>query len=1250
MLGFKSFADRTEITLTGSGVIGVVGPNGCGKSNISDAISWALGEQAPRSLRSSRMQDVIFSGTPNRKATGMAEVKITLLDPDRAMELLANPIEAAPVNGGNGSPFRTAEMERYDDSSGMITISRRLFQSGESEYLLNGRPCRLRDIQEIFLGTGLGPDCYAILEQGRIGQILSAKPFERRALMEEAAGITKFKARRKLAWAKLESSKQNLARLNDLLEEIRRQLNSLQRQASRARRYAELREQVRAQLRLVLANQYRQQKEEAAHVALELGIINHSLQAFIDRITDQENERHALHSLLEGDEAALRRTVEERSALRLTAERARSQVVSQLQQIAHLKIRIEEGRQETERLRSHLQELESERIQNAESLGAIRAEIDRLSAQFQECTGRFRGSQEEIKAKQTHWEQLRQETLETVHQCATLRSQITQLEQHLSNLERQMEQLDGQCHAAEAAQQAVFEKRHQIHEALALQQEQLQSLTSRRRALEEDLAKDRERQVQLQVMLEELRSQVSAQHARQSSLQEILARRAYSTETVQRLFELHGAKKNGSGNNGHSLREASRDLESLPPRFEPIGVLADFVEVDPAYEYVVGEFLKEELDYIVVRDWEAASEGVRLLKSEVPGRATFLLHSGMAASADGGGNGHARIALETLSGVQPLESRLRFTNGFSASASALLPKLPRCYLVSDTQTGRTLAAEHPDCYFLTAEGEWFHGGAVTAGRADSRGPLGLKRELRELSRTLASQEELVVRTADSLALTTESIAQQETSLRILSLEQQEAEKRLLGTERDLKEANEELERTAERASLLALDIERLRSEAERARERRVKNLEEIASREQRQAVIEEDISAIRQTLAQLETDCETAREQMALLQSQLAALEERHRTAADALSRTERGREELSHRLTELDRQWEQWEQQKTHYSEEKQRLEQEAAAAEQRAEQLAQQTGALESACEQHRKKFGELEQTLQQQRLELEEMRSRKTAREIQFVRLESELNHLKEVSQNELQMEIEALETEKLSPLSAEELTAAEELCKQLKVKLEGLGPINMMALEEFEECRQRHDFLENQRQDLLNSIRDTTQAIEDIDAVTNRQFQETFEQINIHFQETFRQLFGGGQAGLRLTEAEDPAEAGIEILAQPPGKRLQNVLLLSGGEKALAALALLLAIFRYKPSPFCILDEVDAPLDDANIGRFTKMIEEMGRQTQFILITHSKKTMSIASALYGVTMQEPGVSKIVSVKFNGQAAPAPTPVRALAEVAV
>ncbi|MBI4460336.1 MAG: AAA family ATPase, partial [Acidobacteria bacterium] len=345
--GFKSFADRTEINLAGSGIVGVVGPNGCGKSNISDAINWALGEQSARSLRSNRMQDVIFSGTPHRKPTGLAEVRITLLRDGMQSMLAEDCLEVVPANGGNNGDGASEPQNELPET---ITISRRLFQSGESEYLLDGRPCRLRDIQEIFLGTGLGPDCYAILEQGRIGQILSASPYERRALMEEAAGTTKFKARRKLAWAKLESSKENLARVNDILEEIRRQLHSLQRQASRARRYTDLRQQTQAQLRLVLANRYRQQKEEAVRVALELGIFNHSLTEFQSRIENQENERQALHSLSGREEAALRYAMEERSTLRLSAERARSQVASQSQQIALLTTRIQETKQETERL------------------------------------------------------------------------------------------------------------------------------------------------------------------------------------------------------------------------------------------------------------------------------------------------------------------------------------------------------------------------------------------------------------------------------------------------------------------------------------------------------------------------------------------------------------------------------------------------------------------------------------------------------------------------------------------------------------------------------------------------------------------------------------------------------------------------------------------------------------------------------------------------------------------------------------
>ncbi|HWP84811.1 MAG TPA: AAA family ATPase, partial [Terriglobia bacterium] len=327
LLGFKSFADKTEISFNGEGIAAVVGPNGCGKSNISDAIHWVLGEQSARTLRSGRMQDVIFNGTPGRKPTGLAEVRLTLLDPDWAQNSAA--AEQRPAEGGLASRYTEA-------GEGIITVARRLFASGESEYLLNDRVCRLRDIHELFLGTGLGPDSYAIIEQGRIGQILSAKPYERRALIEEAAGVTKFKARRKLAWAKLESSKQNLARVNDILEEVSRQLGSLQRQAARARRHQELRQQMQAQLRTLLVGRYRQKEEETAQAALELGRHRGAVRDLAEQIEQQEAALHQAHQLLERQQEELRRAAEERGTLRLEAERLRGQIATQSQQAVYL--------------------------------------------------------------------------------------------------------------------------------------------------------------------------------------------------------------------------------------------------------------------------------------------------------------------------------------------------------------------------------------------------------------------------------------------------------------------------------------------------------------------------------------------------------------------------------------------------------------------------------------------------------------------------------------------------------------------------------------------------------------------------------------------------------------------------------------------------------------------------------------------------------------------------------------------------
>ena len=1286
LLGFKSFADHTEISFHDASIAAIVGPNGCGKSNISDAITWVLGEQSARSLRSGRMQDVIFNGTPGRKATGLAEVHLTLLDMDEERRGIGEQVvipgqpweledtergaTTGPTNGHSSSPGPAVIS---GSANGQIVVSRRLFHSGESEYLMNGRPCRLRDVQELFLGTGLGPEAYAVIEQGRIGQILGSKPYELRSLIEEAAGVTKFKAKRKLAWAKLESSRQNLSRVNDILEEITRQLNSLKRQSARAERYRELRDEMRAQLRIVLVSRYHGQEQDAVRFALELSMLNRSLEERMALTESREREQRELHQLYEEEESALRRAAEERSALRLAAERARSQATAQSQQIRYLETRMEEALEEESRGSIRMEDLRSQREACISFLAGIRDEMESVAAQLKESEGTFQGCQEDLKEKERKLGELRQEMLVTVGQCATLRNQVLQLEQFLSATQRQMERAESERRTAEAELESATARSREFNAGMIRQRDELGVIIARRRALEESLRVSKQDEVQQRAALDHLRSELAGQRARMTSLQEILARRAYSTEAVKRLFETHALRKNGSaakpfqaaipeaqhpGNSdGVPVPAYSRittgDSGELGERaFEPMGILADFIEVDSACESMVEEFLRDELDYIVVKDWASAKEGVRLLRAEVPGRATFLLHNG--ASAQHGGNRNGNIGKENgdapLQGILGLlESRVHFTNGLSSTAGTLLPKLSRCCLVSDAETGQALARQHPDWYFLTPEGDWFLGDLVTAGKADNSGPLALKRELRELTQTLADREEAAARTAKVLAQLGETIEQQQAALRLLVEEQQEAEKHLVMAERDCKEAAEECERQNARRELAALEVERLSREAERARQRLTEDTDEISARERRRLEIETETAAIAASMTQLETFREQAHRQATEGRTRRAALDERRRASADALARIERDIEEHSARLSALHRQCEEWRQQKADLQESNLRLERDSVAAESRSEELALKLADMEKNFASRRLRLAELDQELQVRRRELEEARNRKAAAEVQLARLESELGHLKESCRNELQVEIEALMAEQPAVLNPDQLAQAEESYRQLKAKIEGLGPINMMALEEFEECRQRHDFLETQKQDLLDSIRDTTQAIEEIDRVSQAQFADAFEYINDYFQQTFETLFGGGQGSLRLTEAENPADRGVEIVAEPPGKKLQNVLLLSGGEKAMTALALLLATFRYRPSPFCLLDEVDAPLDEANIGRFTKMVQEMSRNTQFILITHSKKTMTIAPVLYGVTMQEPGVSKIVSVKFNGAAA-ALTNARRLAEVTV
>jgi chromosome segregation protein len=1238
LLGFKSFADATQIEFHGAGIAAVVGPNGCGKSNISDAIHWVLGEQSAKTLRSSKMQDVLFNGTPQRKATGLAEVKLTLVDPEAKALAETIPLIAPGLHGAEdiaeGEQLSAAKSETEKlKSDGVITVARRLFASGESEYLMNDRACRLRDIQELFLGTGLGPDSYAIIEQGRIGQILSAKPYERRSLIEEAAGITKFKAKRKLAWAKLESSKQNLSRVSDILEEITRQVNSLQRQAAKARRYKELFDQTRAQLRAILVSKQRQKEDEATGLAIGLGELRRAVEEQSAQIELQERTQQEMHATLDLRQAELRDASEQRGNLQVSAERARGQVASQKQQLEYLGRRVEEVTAEDTQLQVRLESLQKERAESAAVLAGIEGDRDLLVAQLQDWEKRSRAAQSELNTRELRLEQIRLEMLTAVGECATLRNQVTQIEQFIERTTRQIAHAEHQAVELDALRQAAGGLRRDTDERVGQQRRERESLTARQKELEATLRSEREFEGQIRGDLERSRTELASERARLSSLKEILDRHSYATETVQRLFELKSADAEGK------------------LRLESSGVLADFIEVEPAYERVVEEFLREELDYVVVNNWDAAERGLQLLRSEVPGRAAFIrndqqVEAGTAALED--------FAVTNQGILRPLASCVRFLSGFSSAPAGLLPKLQSSFLVADAEAGRMLAAKFPDKYFLTPDGISFQGAVVFAGKTDSQGPLALKRELRSLEREVEVHVEAESRLTGQLKAALGNIERQQAELTEVGLKERECERVLMHSERDLREAAEEESRVANRSELIALELQRLRTELDRARIQLATDGEQITQREKTRADLEAENTAIVAETIELKQQFEEARGLEADLRGRLVALEERRRASAATVSRLDQAVGEVATRREEILRQRESWAVQRTEIEAGNQRLEVEISQALERCEILGKQIEELQVASVELRQQIAALDQHLHDARQSLEATREKRNEAEVYMARLQSELDHLKETCHNELQLEMEALcaeaAAENLVLLQAEDLTLAEENWRQQKTRLENMGPINMMALEEYEEAKTRQTFLDQQRQDLLDSIRDTTLAIQEIDEICNRQFTEALGIIGAHFQETFTQLFGGGQGMLRLIQTEDmkdASEAGIEIVAQPPGKRLQSVLLLSGGEKALTAMALLLAIFKYKPSPFCILDEVDAPLDEANIGRFTQMVQLMSRDTQFILITHSKRTMSVASVLYGVTMQEPGVSKIVSVRFHQHALPAPPSSRLLAE---
>jgi chromosome segregation protein len=1295
ILGFKSFCDRTELKFHGDGVAAIIGPNGCGKSNIADAISWVLGEQSAKTLRGSRMEDVIFSGTRDRKPTGMAEVSLTLIDPEqyggsdanapteieiqddmpddahladnwdeaairsrvaeeteRAIEeaqpgrteeveisrskintiaiafpddepMFALPVHNVtppPAQAAVGTPaphvvlkIRRRKFNQQQFRHGEIHVTRRLFRSGDSEYLLNGKLCRLRDIQELFMGTGLGPESYALIEQGRIGQILSSRPTDRRAILEEAAGITKFKTKKRLAEARLEDAKLNLSRVNDIFDEVTRQMNSLKRQASKAERYSRLRDEMRAKLRLVLASKFAMLERENAEIDAQLNALAEEMRHRTETVQQFESEHAEGTQRGYAIETELRENRDRISQIAMEIDRAQARRRHNEERCAELLVRSTSAEAELAQAQHRLTALDLERESNRQILESAAGDLAAAQADLLACQQDGANASANLAEIERQQEEFRLAIFDTVSSASRLRNQLAQAEERLAGADRESRRLETEIVNTNTQIEAFGGQRGQLALEFETVTQRVSGITEEISQVRRLIETKKQEETQAKSRLDLLRAEFATALGKKGSLEAVIAEHGYSTESVRRLFQ-SGVMQSG---------------------LAPVGVLADFLEVEPKYERVVEDFLRDELNYVVVKSWDAADEGLRMLRTNVDGRATFLVHPEDAQAKFSFVLDEAAHSAPPAAQIVPLKNTIRVLNGFGKSLEVILPKLRDGYIVPEANAARGLALENPDAFFLSQSGECFHNVTVTGGKQRAEGPLSMKRELRDVLRQM-EEIETALRDEETHVLTLGREIKELTFLfERLESERREAEHQAMTSGHTLRHLDSEMARVSERLNIARLELERLA--AERAEQESIVCARngEISAIEEQRVRIEQQMAAAQESLTRLRQ----SREESARITSERAArvamLEERHRSAAAVLQRIESLCAEMNERCQALATQMESAAAERLQRETENQQLAQQAVDLE--AERNAAQTrdGLLQFETEQLRARQAEIEELLRQSRALLDQARDRRGELSANLAKLQSDAQHMSDTCLNELGMERSVLMSdESITPVIGEELAGEDQLYREMRAKLEAMGPVNMMALEEYKDTAERHTFLDTQRKDLITSIENTTATIREIDQVSRQKFEEAFNKINENFRETFKKLFGGGQAFMKLTDEENSAESGIDVVASPPGKRLQSVLLLSGGEKALTALALLVGIFQYTPSPFCILDEVDAPLDEANIGRFTELVKEMSMQTQFVLITHSKKTMSIAPVLYGVTMQEPGVSKLVSVRFGVQ----------------
>lgn len=1170
--GFKSFANKITFEFH-NGITGIVGPNGSGKSNVADAVRWVLGEQSAKQLRGASMQDVIFAGTENRKPLSYAYVAITM---DNADHQLAIDFEE-------------------------VTVARRVYRSGESEYLINGSPCRLKDVTELFYDTGIGKEGYSIIGQGQIERILSGKPEERRELFDEAAGIVKYKKRKATAQKKLESERENLVRVNDILAELERQVGPLERQAEKARVYLKKKEE----LKTYDVNMFLM---EAEHIEQELSGVQEKY-----RIADaQQKEANDSYERIKSD---YEKTEQDMAAMDEKIESIRENLGSttvmkgKLEgQINVLNEQIHSAEMTDEHLQSRLDSIDREKQERLGQKAAYDAQKESLDAKLaqagqrrREAEDALRRLQEEIARCTDGIEQGKNEIIELLNKNASVKARQQRYDTMLEQVNIRKAQLTQRL-LARKTEEADLET----------------VLTDYQRELDAVNAQISESRKQAAEMEEQSRDWKRKSAETNQKLEQAVAKYHRDQSRLESLRNI-AERYDGYGNSIRRVMEQKSSNRGL------LGVVSDLIQVEKKYEVAIETALGGNIQNIVTEDEETAKRMISYLKENRFGRATFL----PLTSVDGRGNFKNTDALKEP-GVIGLASTLVKTDAKYEGVTAYL-------------LGRVIVTEHIDyairlarknrysLHIVTLEGEYLSpGGSMTGGAfKNSSNLLARKREIEELERQVTDLEKEISGHRNRLEdiKTARSLLQEEIEANKAALQEQFI---LQNTAKlNVERATEQKNESESVYAGLQTENREIENQLREIGVNKERILEEIEAAKQRQAQIEAESSSFQAVLDENAGREEAAAKAVSDVQLEEAAIRQK---AGFVLENLERVTGEIRR------------------YEQERETFVSDAKSAKEDAERkrrdieeikktlLASDDTAvrLERELKEHIARREELSAAYKGFFEKREEISKQLSELDKEIFRLNSQREKLEEASEHQSNYMWEEYELTlhaamELRSAEYDDLPAIKKLIAAVKDEIRGLGDVNVNSIEDYREVSERYEFLKTQHDDLVEAENTLLGIIEELDTGMRRQFMEKFAEIQKEFDKVFKELFGGGKGTLELVEDEDILECGIRIIAQPPGKKLQNMMQMSGGEKALTAIALLFAIQNLKPSPFCLLDEIEAALDDSNVGRFAKYLHKLTQNTQFIVITHRRGTMAAADRLYGITMQEKGVSTLVSVNL-------------------